>query len=118
FTDFNAKLPLATRILLSFSDWIGNHQYVVYLVIAVPLLLIVLAIGTARGRELRDRVLLRTPILGDLIRHAILERFCRVLSAMVTAGVPMPEALAVSGEATGNVVFKEGLGRARAAVLR
>jgi type IV pilus assembly protein PilC len=73
---------------------------------------------TARGRELRDSVLLRTPVLGDLITTAILERFCRILCTMVDAGVPIPDALQVTGDATANSVFRRGLFNAREAMLR
>jgi type IV pilus assembly protein PilC len=73
---------------------------------------------TARGKALRDRILLKTPVLGDLIRHAILERFCRILSAMVISGVPLPEALMVTTAATNNSVFRKGLAVAREGMLR
>ncbi len=58
---------------------------------------------------MRDRLLLRMPVVGDLMKTSILERFCRILHAMVTAGVPLPEALQVTGEATTNSVYKRGL---------
>jgi type IV pilus assembly protein PilC len=56
--------------------------------------------------------------LGDLLQHAILERFCRVLSAMVTSGVPLPDALVVTTSTTNNVVYREGLAKAREGMLR
>ena len=42
------------------------------------------------------------PVFGDLLEHAIVERFCRILASMMNAGVPVPEALAVTGDATNN----------------
>jgi type IV pilus assembly protein PilC len=67
---------------------------------------------------LYDRVRLKVPVLGDLVRHAILERFCRILSAMVVSGVPLPDALAVTTTATNNSVFRRGLGMAREGMMR
>ena len=63
-------------------------------------------------------MVLSIPVVGDLVTHAILERFCRVLSSMARAGVPIPEALAVSTDGTNNVVWKEKLNAARGAMLR
>ena len=63
---------------------------------------------TERGRKLKDRTLLRLPVLGELIRYAIVERFCRVLASMVNAGVPLPEAMAVSAEGTNNASSRRG----------
>jgi type IV pilus assembly protein PilC len=71
-----------------------------------------------RGRESLDALVLKMPLLGDLVHHAILERFCRILSAMVLSGVPLPEALVVTSAATNNAVFKKGLARAREGMMR
>jgi type IV pilus assembly protein PilC len=73
---------------------------------------------TRRGRQIRDTALLRSPLLGDLVTTAILERFCRILCTMVDAGVPIPDALQVTGDATSNSVFRRGLFNAREAMLR
>jgi type IV pilus assembly protein PilC len=63
-------------------------------------------------------VILSLPVIGDLVTHAILERFCRVLSAMTRAGVPIPDALGVTTDGTNNVVWKEKLAGAREAMMR
>src|SRR5205807_2314859 len=73
---------------------------------------------TERGRNFRDNNVLKLPILGDLVRGAILERFCRTLSSMVRAGVSLPEALAVAADVTNNVVYRRGLANVRAAMLQ
>lgn len=118
FASFNAKLPLPTRILLNVAHFFSGWWF-----IPVGILLAIVAAGvlltrTEAGREMRDRALLKTPMLGDLVRHAILERFCRILSAMVLSGVPLPEALVVTTAATNNAVYKKGLATAREGMLR
>jgi type IV pilus assembly protein PilC len=70
-------------------------------------------VRTETGRNARDRVLLNLPGFGDVLRHAILERFCRILSAMVQAGVSLDVALSVTAEATNNVVYRTRLAVAR-----
>jgi type IV pilus assembly protein PilC len=118
FASLDAKLPLPTRILLSIANFVTNDWYVIVAIIVLIGAGAILLTVTRRGRELRDTVLLRTPFLGDLITTAILERFCRILCTMVDAGVPIPDALQVTGDATTNSVFRRGLFNAREAMLR
>lgn len=118
FASLHAKLPLPTRMLLAVANFFTNDWYVIVGVIASLIAGAVLITVTSRGRAFRDTVLLRTPVLGDLITTAILERFCRILCTMVDAGVPIPDALQVTGDATANSVFRRGLFNAREAMLR
>ncbi len=74
--------------------------------------------NTARGKEIRDQLVLKIPIIGGLIHTAIIERFCRLLSSMTIAGVSLPEAIAVTTAATNNTVFRKGLTEARAGMMR
>ena len=118
FKELNAKLPLATRMLLAITGWL-QHSWPYLAGVAVLIIIFLIAAGrTSWGRRLRDTFLIRAPAIGDLTRHAILERFCRVLSAMVTAGVPLPDALTITGDAANNVVYKEGIATAREEMLR
>lgn len=118
FASLNAKLPLPTRMLLSIANFFTNDWYVIVAFVAVIVTLIVLGIVTPKGREIRDKIFLQIPVLADLIRTAILERFCRILYSMVSAGVPLPDALAVTTETTTNAVYREGLSSARAGMMR
>jgi len=118
FSSLNAKLPLPTRMLMGVANFFRNDWYIVVVVAAVVGAVVALGILTPRGRELRDRLFLRLPALGDLIRTAILERFCRILCSMVAAGVPLPEALKVTTETTTNTVYRKGLAEARDAMMR
>ncbi|HUA94963.1 MAG TPA: type II secretion system F family protein [Acidimicrobiales bacterium] len=118
FTSLHAKLPLPTRALIAIADFFVTDWFVFAGLLAVIVAVAVFATSTARGRQLRDVVVLRIPVLGDLIRTAVLERFCRILCSMVGAGVPLPEALQVTGNATTNAVFQDALGTARDAMLR
>jgi type IV pilus assembly protein PilC len=118
FAQLHAKLPLPTRMLLAVANFFTNDWYVVVAVAVVIFAVIVVGTMTTRGREVRDHLLLNVPVVGDLIRTAVLERFCRILHSMVGAGVPLPEALQVTGEATTNSVYREGLFTARSAMMR
>ena len=118
FEGLDAKLPLATRMLLGITD-VATALWPIFLAFAVLLVvLFVLSIRTQKGRRVRDTLLLNAPVLGSVVRFAIVERFCRVLSALVTAGVPLPDALIVASNGTGNRVFQIGLSTAREAMIR
>ncbi|HUY63684.1 MAG TPA: type II secretion system F family protein [Acidimicrobiales bacterium] len=118
FASLNAKLPLPTRVLLEMTRILTDDWFVFAGLAMMIGVLVVLSFTTVRGRDIRDRILLESPIIGDLIRTAILERFCRIMFSMVSAGVPIPEALSVTGDATSNTVFRRGLDVARDAMLR
>jgi len=118
FNSLHAKLPLPTRALIAIADFFVTDWFLFAGLVALIIVAFVLGASTRRGREVRDVIVLRVPILGDLIRTAILERFCRILCSMVGAGVPLPEALLVTGNATTNAVFRRGLVSAREGMLR
>jgi type IV pilus assembly protein PilC len=118
FASLDAKLPLATRIMLAISGFTGHWGWLIALVIVGLIVGFFLGKRTTRGHNALDRTMLKIPVVGDLVRHAILERFCRVLASMVTAGVPLPDALAVAGSVTNNVVYRNALVETREATLR
>lgn len=118
FDSLDATLPLPTRMLLATTGFMSTFWFLVPLLVLAMAVLVVLSFRTQKGRAIRDRMVLRIPVIGDLISHAILERFCRVLSSMSRAGVPIPDALAVSTDGTNNVVWKERLATAREAMMR
>jgi type IV pilus assembly protein PilC len=118
FSDFHARLPLPTRMLIGFTDFISNDwMYIIaalFLLVAIPMALV----RTHRGRRVKDRLLLRVPVVGPVMLFAIVERFCRLLATMMQAGVPLPEAMNVLGDATKNVIFQEGLADVHGAMMR
>ena len=118
FDSLHAQLPLPTRLLLGLTGFLTDYWYFFaggFLLIVLTLLLTLRSEG---GKRTRDRALMRLPIVGDLMTHVVLERFCRILSAMMTAGVALPEAMRVTSSATSNAVFQAGLEQAREAMMR
>jgi type IV pilus assembly protein PilC len=118
FEGFDATLPLPTRMLIGFTDFISNYWlYIIaalVLLIAIPMALV----RTSRGRRSKDKLVLRLPVIGQIILFAIIERFCRLLATMMRAGVPLPEAMGVLGDSTKNVIFKEGIDDVHGAMMR
>jgi len=118
FSELHAKLPLPTRMLLSATNLLENNWPILVLGFVAIGLVVGFGPRTAKGRALRDRWLLKLPVIGDMTQTAIVERFCRTLSSMVRAGVPLPDALAVASDGANNVVYREKLDEVRTAMLR
>ncbi|HUR18528.1 MAG TPA: type II secretion system F family protein [Acidimicrobiales bacterium] len=117
FNSFDAKLPLPTRMLLAFTDFLTNWWPVMAGLAVAATVFVISALRTERGRWYRDRLLLRMWVLGDVVRFTIVERFCRVLTSMLEAGVPIPEALRLASVGTNNLVYQRSLDVARSEML-
>jgi len=118
FESFHARLPLPTRMLIMFTDFISKDWIYIVAVLALLIAIPMALVRTYRGRKAKDRLVLRLPVLGQVILFAIIERFCRLLATMMQAGVPLPEAMDVLGDATKNVIFQEGLADVHGAMMR
>jgi type IV pilus assembly protein PilC len=118
FESFHATLPLPTRMLITFTAFVSNDWVYIVAVLALLIAIPMALVRTYRGRRTKDRLLLRIPVLGQVMLYAIVERFCRLLATMMQAGVPLPEAMGVLGDATKNVVFQEGLADVHGAMMR
>jgi len=117
FESFHAKLPLATRMLLAFTDFLTTYWPIMAAVVVGVVVVVIAALRTHGGRYIRDRFLLSLPILGDVVRFTIVERFCRVLTSMIEAGVPIPEALRLASTGANNQVYQRSLEVARTEML-
>ncbi len=117
FASFNQELPLPTRMLLGLSDVISQWWWLILGVITLLAVGGVILARTDTGRMTRDRVVLRLPVLGTAMQFSVVERFARVLSSMLRAGVPLGEAMNVAASATSNRLAAVRLGVAREAML-
>ncbi|MDW8469976.1 MAG: type II secretion system F family protein [Burkholderiales bacterium] len=108
FTSFGADLPAPTLVVIGISDWFVANWYIIFPAIG----------GGVWGflefwkRSLAvqifmDRLMLRLPIFGDLVKKSAIARWTRTLATMFSAGVPLVEALDSVGGAAGNYVYQE-----------
>ncbi|MFM8304638.1 MAG: type II secretion system F family protein [Actinomycetota bacterium] len=118
FASFDARLPLPTRLLLGFGRFVSNDWWAILAAIFLLLLLGFLAFRGEGGKGRRDALMLRTPVIGDVVRYGVVERFCRILGAMMRAGVPVPDAIDAAAEATNNRVYQRALAGAKTEMLR
>jgi type IV pilus assembly protein PilC len=118
FKSFDAELPLPTRLLLGGTAWLQTWWLAIAAFMVIVVVGLFLILRSERGKLQRDRVLLRTPVLGEIVRFATIERFFRILGSMLRAGVPVPEAMAAACDGCNNRVYERGLITARDGMLR
>ncbi len=118
FEELGAELPLPTRMMLFFARFFGDLWF-----ITAAFFLVMIAINAflfihPTGRELKDRLMLKIPVIKGIVEYALLERFCRILGTMLRSGVAIPSAMETTTEATANIVYREQLEIATAADAR
>jgi len=117
FEELGAELPAPTRLMLFISRFFTDLWFITAAFFMMLIGIFVFLKKTEKGRDIKDRMVLKLPIISGIVDYAILERFCRILGAMVKAGVPLPEGLKTTTESTSNRVYKERLEVARASML-
>lgn len=117
FAGLHTELPLPTRMLIATTDFFGQWWGALLVSVLTLALVLFVALRTESGRYARDRMVLAAPVVGETVRFALVERFCRILSSMVGAGVPLPEALRVATESLRNLVFTRALTEVADAML-
>lgn len=118
FVSLNAELPLTTRILLFVADFMSNWWYVLFLGAFATWAGIALWRRTDDGRYRLDLLLLKIPLAGALATQICMERFCRVLGSLATAGVPLADGLQLSEGVMGNHAYDRALRQTREGVIR
>jgi type IV pilus assembly protein PilC len=106
FSAMGAELPAPTRLVVTLSQWLSAHGWLLLVGVAGGVLALLHAWRRHPGvQRLADRLLLRLPIWGALVQKAVVARWCRTLSTLFAAGVPLAEALGWVGGASGNAVY-------------
>jgi type IV pilus assembly protein PilC len=110
FQGFGADLPTFTRMVVDLSIFVRTKGWFLLLLFVGG----VMAIAQARRRSRNfhrflDRMMLKVPILGEILRKAAIARYARTLATMFAAGVPLVEALESVAGATGNIVYQQAV---------
>jgi type IV pilus assembly protein PilC len=110
FKGFGADLPAFTRMVIDLSAFVQTKGWFLALVIGGGISFYVYTRKRSeKVREFEDRLLLKLPIVGNIIEKAAVARFARTLSTMFSAGVPLVEALQSVAGATGNIVYEKAV---------
>jgi type IV pilus assembly protein PilC len=118
FAGLGAELPLPTRVVI----WASNT-----LIRFLPFIVIGLVAGafalrqyyaTNNGRHAIDRMLLRLPILGMILRKIAVSRFCRTLATLISSGVPILDGLDITARTSGNAIVEDAIQATRKSIER
>jgi type IV pilus assembly protein PilC len=117
FKSFGADLPAPTVIVIGISDFFVAWWWAIFGIIGIAVYLFAAAYKRSRPMQIAfDRMVLRLPVFGDVIRKSVIARWTRTLATMFAAGVPLVEALDSVGGASGNYVYQEATKRIQAEV--
>ncbi|MCC8985036.1 MAG: type II secretion system F family protein [Nitrospira sp.] len=109
-------LPGPTQIVINVSNFFQSYWYAMFGALAGTIFAIKRYYATVNGRVVIDRLLLKMPIVGDLIRKASVAKFTRTLGTLITSGVPLLEGLSICAKTSGNKVIEEALMNARVSI--
>jgi len=109
FADLDQVLPLPTRMLLFTSDLFTTFWWLILLGLAGLVFFLRAAANTRQGRLYQDRILLRLPVVGPLVRKSAIARFSRTLGSLLENGVAMLPALDTVKNITGNAIISRAV---------
>ena len=109
-------LPFYTRWIISLSNFVREAWWMIGLVLVAASLALRAAIRTEKGRRIWDRVLLRLPIVGRVVRLVAISRFTRTLSTLLSGGLPIVRALDTAKHVADNTVLGDAIDRARESI--
>lgn len=118
FEDFDTEMPRMTIMLINFSKWLGGRLYpdqtvpgLVWVLFIPPAawLLLKLIRKSQGGKHVTDWILLRIPVVGNLVSKATIAKFTRTLGTLINAGVPILDAITITSDTTANAIYAKAL---------
>jgi type IV pilus assembly protein PilC len=116
FKELNTELPFTTKVIIGLSDFLVEHWFLTILIIMGAVSGIYFSLKTIWGKNLRDYLVIRIPVVGDLIMEANAARVARTLSSLLTAGVPIAQSILITKDIVTNHYYKQVLDEASKAV--
>ncbi len=109
FTSLGAELPLPTRVVIWSSNFLARYWWGFVAGIGAGVFAFRRYYATYRGRRVVDGALLKTPILGMILRKIAVARFCRTLATLTSSGVPILESLDITARTAGNAIIEDAI---------
>ena len=117
FKDFGTKLPAITQFLMDLSRWFANWGWAYVVASPIVFMLIYKLIRTSEGgKYATDLIKLKIPILGTILGKSSIGRFTRTLGTLISAGVPILDAINITKETCGNEVYSRALQKVHDAI--
>ncbi len=109
FEGLGASLPLPTRITIALSHFVANWWWVVFLGAGLGVYTLNRYHKTYQGRRMIDKLMLKMPMLGTVLRKIAVARFCRTLGTLVSSGVPILDGLEITARTSGNAIVEDAI---------
>ena len=109
FESFGGQLPAPTQVVVNVSNFVRDFWFIMLPTIFIFFYSFKLAINTRKGREFKDRLILKVPVFGDLIKKVAVAKFTRTLSTMITSGVPILDGLEIVAKTSGNMTVEAAI---------
>jgi type IV pilus assembly protein PilC len=106
FEGFNTDLPLLTRIVIGLSTFLQNYSLFLAVFVGICIFGLRSYYRTDNGRVVVDGLLLKSPVLGEILRKIGVARFTRTLATLLSSGVPILEGLDVTAKTSGNAILE------------
>ena len=117
-TQLGGELPIITKILMALSDFLTNQWWVLALMIVGTVGGVTLFYRTDKGKHVIDALLLKTPVVGNLIQKAAIASFSNTFGLLLKSGVNIIEAIEITKGTAGNVIIEDVLEEAKQSVQR
>jgi len=116
FTGAGLSLPLPTRVVLALSNFLQHYMWLVVLSVVAVVVGIRQYYKTNGGRLQLDTLMLKLPVMGNLLRKSAVSRFTRTLGTLVSSGVSILEGLQITARTAGNRVVHDAVMKSRASI--
>jgi type IV pilus assembly protein PilC len=116
FASVGMALPLPTRVVIGMSEFLQSYWYLVAGSLAGTVVLGKRYYATSNGKLNIDRMLLKFPVLGDVLRKSAVSRFTRTLGTLISSGVSILEGLEITAKTAGNRVIQDAIMESRASI--
>jgi type IV pilus assembly protein PilC len=114
FASFGADLPAFTKMIIAASDFMISYWWLVFMIVGGTISgLIFFKKRSLAFQHFLDRLILKLPVIGQIMHNSAIARFARTLAVTFQAGVPLVEALDIVSGATGNTVYEQAVKRIR-----
>jgi type IV pilus assembly protein PilC len=116
FAESNVEVPIITKILLGAGDFIANWWLAVLVLLGFFTFIFIDYFSTEEGRVVFDEFRVRTPVIGTLYKKLYVARFAESCAVLIRGGIPISQALEISGHTIGSIVYRDALHQVAEAV--
>lgn len=106
FKELNTELPASTKVIIAMSDFLSGHWLLSIIILLVLIAGVYSGLKTIVGKRIRDYIVIRLPLVGDLIKEANAARVARTMSSLLMAGVPVAQSIDITKGMVNNHYYR------------